>query len=114
MNNHPIKVRPNPPFYRFAATALSASMWFFVSADVASSAPLAVKDLVADCGTAQLVNVPSEEGRTGIAGLETSVGSLDASCRFSYFAMYGFTVALEAFRRSIDYRMALSRRCYEV
>jgi hypothetical protein len=41
MNNHPIKVRPNPPFYRFAATALSASMWFFVSAAIISSVPLA-------------------------------------------------------------------------
>ena len=28
---HPIHVHPARPFYRFAATALGASMWFFVS-----------------------------------------------------------------------------------
>jgi hypothetical protein len=27
---HPIHVHPVRPFYRFAATALGASMWFFV------------------------------------------------------------------------------------
>ncbi|KAK2871563.1 hypothetical protein FQN49_003054 [Arthroderma sp. PD_2] len=28
--NHPIKVPPGPPLYRFAATALGASMWFWL------------------------------------------------------------------------------------
>lgn len=28
---HPIHVHPARPLYRFAATALGASMWFFVS-----------------------------------------------------------------------------------
>lgn len=28
--NHPIHVHPARPLYRFTATALSASMWFFV------------------------------------------------------------------------------------
>ncbi|KAJ9211528.1 hypothetical protein DTO166G4_6808 [Paecilomyces variotii] len=27
---HPIHVHPPRPFYRFAATALGASMWFFL------------------------------------------------------------------------------------
>ncbi|KAL2013450.1 hypothetical protein VTN00DRAFT_975 [Thermoascus crustaceus] len=27
---HPIHVHPAPPFYRFTATALGASMWFFL------------------------------------------------------------------------------------
>ncbi|OAX83463.1 hypothetical protein ACJ72_02181 [Emergomyces africanus] len=28
-SNHPIRVRPARPLYRFAATTLGASMWFF-------------------------------------------------------------------------------------
>ncbi|KAF8437000.1 hypothetical protein BGX38DRAFT_55391 [Terfezia claveryi] len=27
---HPIRIHPVRPFYRFAATALGASMWFFL------------------------------------------------------------------------------------
>ncbi|PGH16911.1 hypothetical protein AJ80_05055 [Polytolypa hystricis UAMH7299] len=27
---HPVKVIPGPPFYRFTATALGASMWFWL------------------------------------------------------------------------------------
>ncbi len=30
-NPHPIRVPPVRPLYRFSATALGASMWFFVS-----------------------------------------------------------------------------------
>lgn len=30
MANHPIHVHPARPLYRFMATALGASMWFFV------------------------------------------------------------------------------------
>jgi hypothetical protein len=30
MGNHPIHVHPARPLYRFVATGLSASMWFFV------------------------------------------------------------------------------------
>ena len=29
--NHPIYIHPVRPLYRFAATGLGASMWFFVS-----------------------------------------------------------------------------------
>lgn len=30
--NHPIHIHPARPLYRFTATALGASMWFFVRA----------------------------------------------------------------------------------
>lgn len=30
MANHPVHVHPPRPLYRFMATALGASMWFFV------------------------------------------------------------------------------------
>ena len=30
MPNHPIKIHPVRPLYRFMATGLGASMWFFV------------------------------------------------------------------------------------
>lgn len=32
--NHPIHIHPVRPFYRFMATGLGASMWFFVCSGV--------------------------------------------------------------------------------
>jgi hypothetical protein len=34
---HPIHIHPVRPLYRFAATGLGASMWFFVSCDPSTS-----------------------------------------------------------------------------
>lgn len=40
MANHPIHVHPVRPLYRFMATGLGASMWFFVrDAHVSRAAP---------------------------------------------------------------------------
>lgn len=73
--NHPVHVHPPRPLYRFAATALGASMWFFVRI---------TKFL--RCHVIQLltmlplpgftVDVPSQAGWPCIAGLEAPVGPL--------------------------------------
>ncbi|KAL2067864.1 hypothetical protein VTL71DRAFT_15962 [Oculimacula yallundae] len=52
---HPITIPPVRPLYRFAATGLGASMWFFV------------------------VDVPREERWTCVTRLETPMGPLNKS-----------------------------------
>lgn len=77
--SHPIHVHPPRPLYRFAATALGASMWFFVRISECSN--LRVRGLTA------AADVPGEEGRTGAPRLEASVGSLRASTEGGTFAI---------------------------
>ncbi|KAL3445163.1 hypothetical protein BJX65DRAFT_150512 [Aspergillus insuetus] len=68
--NHPIHIHPARPFYRFTATALGASMWFFVCRPIPCSLNLLIDDDLF------VVDVPSEEGRACVTGLEASMGSL--------------------------------------
>jgi hypothetical protein len=70
--NHPIHIHPARPFYRFTATALGASMWFFVCRPIPCSLNLLSDDDIFVIA----VDVPSEEGRTCFTGLEASMGSL--------------------------------------
>jgi len=66
--DHPLKVLPKVrPFYRFMATGLGASMWFFVRQ----------KAITREWRLTEAVDVPREEGRPGTIGLEASVGSLN-------------------------------------
>jgi hypothetical protein len=64
--HHPIHVHPARPLYRFVATGLSASMWFFVRVQVFGR--FAKLTIAAD--------VPGEERRPRAPGLEASVGPL--------------------------------------
>ena len=64
---HPVHVHPARPLYRFAATALGASMWFFVC----------VADGIAvSCADWNVAVLPNETRWAGAAGMEASVGSL--------------------------------------
>lgn len=67
--NHPVSyIKPARPFYRFAATALGASMWFFVS----YYGPRGIEE-VADH---TIAHVPSEKRRPRPARMEAPMGPL--------------------------------------
>lgn len=66
--DHPVNLPKVRPFYRFMATGLGASMWFFVCPDT----------VVWKHRLTEAVDVPREERRSGIDGLETPVGPLNA------------------------------------
>jgi hypothetical protein len=66
MPNHPVHIHPVRPFYRFMATGLGASMWFFVCRIAMSN----------EWELTEAVDVPREEGRPRVDGLEAPVGSL--------------------------------------
>lgn len=81
--NHPIHVHPARPLYRFTATALGASMWFFVSLHL--SLPFPFLSAYANILSTGAVNVSCEEGRTRFAWLEASMGSLSHELQKSAF-----------------------------
>lgn len=66
---HPVHVHPARPLYRFFATGLGASMWFFVR----NIRPVALPPL-----TGVSVDVPREEGWRCPDGLEAPLGPLNA------------------------------------
>lgn len=65
---HPIHVHPARPLYRFFATGLGASMWFFVWILSLDALPTL---------TGVTVDVPREEGRRCSDGLEAPLGPLN-------------------------------------
>jgi len=67
-SHHPIHMHPVRPFYRFSATMLGASMWFFVSHGMLGARGKFVDVFAAD--------VPSEKGWPRAAGVEASMGTL--------------------------------------
>lgn len=93
-NNHPIKVPPGPPLYRFAATALGASMWFWVcfahnlypqllkEPNWAVGVPLCGG---ANTATFKLVDVPRKERRPCSPWLEAPLGSLNYGVLSAHF-----------------------------
>lgn len=71
-SSHPIHIHPVRPLYRFTATALGASMWFFVS----------VERLCRWClewywQNFSVAYVPRQEGWTSSAWLEAPLGPLN-------------------------------------
>lgn len=66
---HPVHVHPARPLYRFAATALGASMWFFVRVE---------DGMVLICTDLTVAVLPNATRRAGAAGMEASVGSLSS------------------------------------
>ncbi|KAL6164421.1 hypothetical protein ACJQWK_09157 [Exserohilum turcicum] len=76
--NHPIHIHPARPFYRFMATGLGASMWFFVRlrCGLRTRARGRERELLT-----RLVDVPREAGRPRAAGLEAPVGPLSNARR---------------------------------
>lgn len=77
MAHHPIqKIPPARPFYRFMATGLGASMWFFVRMPLLCAVPLLTLPCPAD--------VPREEGRPRSDGLEAPVGPLRKARPYMY------------------------------
>jgi hypothetical protein len=71
MPNHPIKIHPVRPLYRFMATGLGASMWFFVR----------WKFALGGRALTEAVDVPREEGRPGPARLEAPLGPLNGESK---------------------------------
>lgn len=66
--NHPIHIHPVRPLYRFMATGLGASMWFFVGGKL----PTWMGEVLT-----RAVDVPREEGRPRASGLEAPMGTLN-------------------------------------
>ena len=65
---HPVSyIKPARPLYRFAATGLGASMWFFVST-LASS-------IILNRADGRVADVPGEERRPCTTGMESPLGA---------------------------------------
>ena len=73
--NHPIHVHPVRPLYRFAATALGASMWFFVC--ITCPGFWLLLSEANDINLVCLAHVSGEEGWPCFAWVETSLGPLN-------------------------------------
>jgi hypothetical protein len=71
-SHHPVHIHPARPLYRFIATGLGASMWFFVRYP-----PFQTVYKRLELTLIPSAHVPCQEGWPGPAGLEAPVGSLD-------------------------------------
>lgn len=69
-SSHPIHIHPVRPLYRFTATALGASMWFFVRITSFLYQGLILTGLL------WVAHVPSQEGWCRSVGLEAPLGPL--------------------------------------
>lgn len=77
-SSHPIHIHPVRPLYRFTATALGASMWFFVRI-----AFLLYQELILT-GLLGVAHVPSQEGWCRSVGLEAPLGPLIYNRQFRF------------------------------